>query len=98
MPFTTLQQTFNYGDVVHFFSFTAKNGIPVSDIEPKVIKMLKERNSIAPNDSEGVGHVNVEAQFKHVITSYSIHYTKLYESLFKTGKACQYCTHCIRKR
>lgn len=64
LPFTTLQQTYNYGDVVHFFSVTAKPGHEVAQLEEKIISELKNRHSIAPNDTEAVGHANVEKQFK----------------------------------
>ena len=42
IPFTTVQQTFNYGDIVHYFSFTAKEGYSVSDIENRVMEILKK--------------------------------------------------------
>ncbi len=64
IPFTTLQQTYNYGNRVHFFSVTAKPGIPVSQVEDEIIAQLKIKNEIAPNDTEAVGHFNVEKQFK----------------------------------
>lgn len=66
MPFTTLQQTYNYGNQVHFFSMTAKEGIPVTVVEDKVLKILKDRHDIAPKDKDAVGHVNVEMQFKQM--------------------------------
>lgn len=66
MPFTTLQTTYNYGNQVHFFSITAKPGVPVSVVENKVVKALKDRHDIAPEDRDGVGHVNVELQFKQM--------------------------------
>ncbi len=64
IPFTTVQQTFNYGDIVHYFSFTAKKEFSVSDIENKIIDILKKRNSISPDDQGAVGHINIERQFK----------------------------------
>lgn len=66
MPFTTLQQTFNYGNQVHFFSVTAKPGVAVSVVEDRILKVLKEHNDIAPDDKQAVGHVNVEMQFKQM--------------------------------
>ncbi|MDA3890474.1 MAG: ABC transporter permease [Salinivirgaceae bacterium] len=63
IPFTTVQQTFNYGDIVHYFSFTAKKDYSVSDIENRVMEILKKRNDIAPKDNSAVGHVNIEKQF-----------------------------------
>ncbi len=64
IPFTTLQTAFNYGDVVHFLSFTAKKNVPVSQVEDKIISILKKRHDISPLDNEAVGHVNIERQFK----------------------------------
>lgn len=64
IPFTTVQNTFNYGDIVHFFSFTAKKQYSVSDVENRIIEILKKRNDIAPEDMGAVGHINIERQFK----------------------------------
>lgn len=64
IPFTTLQSAFNYGDRVHFFSFTSVKNVPVSAIEDKIIDILKKRNDIAPDDLQAVGHVNIERQFQ----------------------------------
>jgi putative ABC transport system permease protein len=64
IPFTTAQNTFNYGDIVHFFSFTAKKNFDVSLLESKIIDILKKRNDIAPEDQGAMGHVNIERQFK----------------------------------
>lgn len=64
IPFTTVQQTFNYGDVVHYLSFTAKNEFSVSDIENRIIDVLRKRHDISPEDQGAVGHINIERQFK----------------------------------
>lgn len=66
IPFTTMQTTFNYGDIVHFFSFTAKKQFSVAMVENKIIDILKKRHDIAPNDFNAVGHVNIEKQFNMV--------------------------------
>jgi putative ABC transport system permease protein len=63
IPFTTLQQTYNYGDAVGFFSITAKDGIPVSVVEDKAIRILKSRHSVAPADEQAVGHFNLKKEF-----------------------------------
>jgi len=42
MPFTTMQKTYNMGDVVHFFSVTSAPGIPVSRLENRLKELLKE--------------------------------------------------------
>ena len=59
-----MQQTFNYGDIVHYLSFTAKKEFLVSDIENKIIDILRNRNSISPDDQGAVGHINIEKQFQ----------------------------------
>ena len=63
LPFTSLQQTFNYGNAVGFFSVTAKDGIPVSIVEDKAIRLLKKRHAISPADESAVGHFNLKKEF-----------------------------------
>lgn len=63
LPFTSLQQTYNYGDAVGFFSITAKDGIPVSVVEDKAIRLLKQRHSISPDDDAAVGHFNLKKEY-----------------------------------
>lgn len=64
MPFTTLQKTYNYGDIVGWYSMTARKNVPVSVIEAKAKEMLKQRHSIAPDDDRAIGTANVEEEFK----------------------------------
>ncbi len=64
MPFTTLQKTFNYGNLVGFFNITSKDGIPVSIVEEKAISLLKKRHSVSPKDETAIGHFNLEEEFR----------------------------------
>lgn len=64
MPFTTLQKTYNYGDVIGFFAITSQDGIPVSVVEEKAIRILKARHFVAPDDDRAVGHFNLEDEFR----------------------------------
>lgn len=64
MPFTTMQQVYNFGDDVHFFSVTSVPGVPVSRIETRLKELLKERHHIAPDDMQAVGSFNIETEFK----------------------------------
>jgi len=64
MPFTTLQKTYNYGNVIGFFAITSQDGIPVSVVEEKAIKILKKRHNVAPEDDRAIGHFNLEAEFR----------------------------------
>ena len=63
MPFTSLQQTYNYGDAVGFFSITSQDDIPVDVVENKAIRLLKQRHSISPADESAVGHFNLQNEF-----------------------------------
>ena len=63
LPFTTMQQAYNYGDKIHLLCITAEDDYKVSLIEDKIKTVLKEQHSISPTDSQAVGGVNLEKQF-----------------------------------
>ena len=63
LPFTTMQQTFNQGDIVHFVAATAKPGVKVQIVEEKITVTLRDLHQISPEDKEAVGSVNIEDQF-----------------------------------
>lgn len=63
LPFTTMQQAFNQGNVVHFIAVTAIPGVKVKVIEDKIKAVLKSRHSISPDDKTAVGGMNIEDQF-----------------------------------
>ncbi len=64
LPFSTMQQAYNYGDDVHFFGFTSRKGTSVSETADKVEAFLRSKHTVAPDDVEAIGHVNVEEQVK----------------------------------
>lgn len=66
LPFTTLQKTYNYGDIVGWFSITSDENVPVSVVEEKALKLLAIRHSIHPDDVEAFGHFNLEEEFKQM--------------------------------
>lgn len=63
IPFTTMQTAYNYGNVIHFFSVTAKKGYSVSGLQEKLQRILKERHKISPDDVQAIGSFNIEAEF-----------------------------------
>jgi len=63
LPFTTLQQTYNFGNAVGFFSITSRDDIPVAVVEQKAIRLLKQRHQIAQSDESAVGHFNLEEEY-----------------------------------
>ena len=64
IPFSTMQKTYNMGDVVHFFSVTSDPGVPVSKLEDRLKELLKDRHHIAPDDLQAVGSFNIEVEYK----------------------------------
>lgn len=63
MPLNTLQQTFNYGDIIGWFSITAQKGVPASQLEQKTKDFLKTRHHIHPDDNRAIGSWNMENEF-----------------------------------
>ncbi len=64
IPFTTLQKTYNYGDIVGWYAITAKSNSSVSIVEEKAKALMKTRHSISPDDDRAIGSFNVESEFK----------------------------------
>ncbi len=64
IPFSTMQRTYNMGDVVHFFSVTSVQGVPVSRVEERLKELLKERHHISPDDRQAIGSFNIEVEWK----------------------------------
>lgn len=63
LPFTTMQQTLNQGDILHFLCVSAKIGHPVDRLIDDIKTVLKVQNEIAPSDPQAVGVINIAAQF-----------------------------------
>lgn len=66
VPFTTFQTAFNFGDRVGWFAITSRAGVPVSVVEDKVLKLLRDRHRVAPDDLRAFGHFNLEEEFGKV--------------------------------
>jgi putative ABC transport system permease protein len=63
IPLTTLQMTYNYGDILGWYSMTSKKDIPVSVVEEKAKLLLTSRHSVNPQDSRAIGSFNLEKEF-----------------------------------
>ncbi|WP_068474075.1 ABC transporter permease [Saccharicrinis aurantiacus] len=64
LPFTSMQQTFNYGDQVHFFGITAQKGTKISKVIDSIKPILQKNHKIAPKDDEAIGQVDLENEIK----------------------------------
>ena len=63
IPFTTLQKVYNYGDMVGWYSMTAKKEFTASTVEEKAKDLLKKRHSIHPEDDRAIGSFNLEKEW-----------------------------------
>ena len=67
IPLTTFQRVYNWGDVVGWFAFTSKPGIPVSVVEEKASALLRRRHSVSPDDPQAIGSFNMQKQYNQMI-------------------------------
>jgi putative ABC transport system permease protein len=63
IPFATLQQTLNQGDVVHLLFINIRPEASVQRVMDDVSAVLKSQNEIAPNDPQAVAIYNLAAEF-----------------------------------
>lgn len=66
IPLTTMHRTYGMGGRVDYFVCAGNDDVRISEIEPKVKALLKERHNIAPDDPQGVGSENVEEEYMAV--------------------------------
>ncbi|GHU97011.1 hypothetical protein FACS1894156_8530 [Bacteroidia bacterium] len=64
LPFTTFQQAYNQGNIVHFLAVTAREGANLEELEKDVKAILRAQNKIAPDDEPAAGSFNIAKQFK----------------------------------
>lgn len=66
LPFTTMQENYNFGKKIDVLCYTAKSGHPVSEVQEKIEKVIKEAHFIHPDDKQAVLSLNAEAMFSMV--------------------------------
>ena len=66
IPLTTMYRAFGTGERVDYFVCSAAEQVQVSQVEPVVMSLLKQRHHIAPEDPRGVGAFNLEEQFQSI--------------------------------
>ena len=63
IPFSTFQNAFHYGNIVGWFALTAKPEYKASEIEKKVVAVLKKSHQVSPDDDRAFGSFNAEKEF-----------------------------------
>jgi putative ABC transport system permease protein len=71
MPFTTMQQTYNFGNRVGWYSITVQEEYRASIVLDKVKDLLKTRHNIAPSDDRAVGSFNLEEEFRKMTSLFT---------------------------
>lgn len=71
IPLSSFQQAFNVGQNVSYFGFMPIDGVTVSELEEKVVQVLKERHSIHPDDQFAFGTNNNEENFAEYANVFS---------------------------
>jgi len=72
IPFTTFQQSFNYGDKVGWMALTAKDGASISELKPKILEKIKALHSVNPADTRAVGNFDLYEQYNKVQSLFNI--------------------------
>lgn len=72
IPFTTFQQSFNYGDKVGWMALTAKDQTSITELKPKILEKIKALHSVNPEDDRAVGNFDLYEQFNKVQSLFNI--------------------------
>lgn len=66
VPFTTFSQAFNRGNNVGWMAITAHTGSSISILKEDILKLMKNRHKIHPEDTRAVGYFDLYQQFNRV--------------------------------
>lgn len=64
LPFSTMQQTLNQGDIIHFLCVSALPGQSMKPLIEEIKTVIKRQNEISPTDPQAIGVVNIADQFE----------------------------------
>ncbi|MDR1203445.1 MAG: ABC transporter permease [Tannerellaceae bacterium] len=71
LPFTTLQQINNQGDIIHFMAAISQNNIRANYIENRIKQVLKSINHIHPDDYKAIWSFNMENEYNMYMNLFS---------------------------
>lgn len=63
LPITLMREAYNYGDEVPLICGTAKPGVHVIDIMPKIRRVIAQNHQLDPTDEKGISIFNTEVMF-----------------------------------
>lgn len=71
VPLSSFQQAFNYGNWVSYYGFMPVEGVSVAELQEKILKVLKERHRIHPDDDFAFGTNNNEEGYAEYANVFS---------------------------
>ena len=71
IPFSTMQNNYNFGQKIQLLCYTARKGYSISEVEKKVAQVVKKAHLIHPDDRQALIQVNAEAMFTMVDNLFS---------------------------
>lgn len=66
IPFSTMQQNYNFGNKIEILCYTARPGHSIKDIQARIEPILKQAHLIHPDDNQAILKVDGEALFSMV--------------------------------
>ena len=63
IPISVMQRVYNYGNDVHFISFTAKDGVKVGELTGRIRQVIARKHIVSPNDELAIRVFNTEVLF-----------------------------------
>lgn len=62
-PISVMQRVYNYGDVVHLISFTAKDGVKIGELTDRIRQVIARNHIVNPQDELALRVFNTEVLF-----------------------------------
>ena len=71
IPFSTMQENYNFGKAVHLICYTARKGYDIAHVEKEVAQVVKKAHLIHPDDKQALIQVNAQAMFNMMDSLFS---------------------------
>lgn len=66
IPFTAFSQAFNTGGDVDWMAITANDGYSITSLKEGIIKLMKEKHKVHPDDSRAIGFFDIYERYNRV--------------------------------
>lgn len=63
IPFSTMQNNYNFGQKVQMIAYTARKGYAISEVEKDIARIVKQAHLIHPDDDQALVQLNAEVLF-----------------------------------